>query len=85
MAAPHDAPTAAELVEAVREWIERDLMTSGDPRTKFQARVAVNALAIVDASSNWVRLRPPRTPAASSSWGSPTTPSWPPGSAPAFR
>src|SRR6186713_1721459 len=48
MAAPHDAPTAAELVEAVREWIERDLMTSADPRTKFQARVAVNALAIVE-------------------------------------
>ena len=48
MAAPHDAPTAAQLVEAVREWIERDLMSSADPRTKFQARVAANALAIVE-------------------------------------
>lgn len=48
MAAPHDAPTAAQLVEAVREWIERDLMSSADPRTKFHARVAANALAIVE-------------------------------------
>jgi hypothetical protein len=48
MAAPHDAPSAAELVEAVREWIERDLMSSADPRTKFHARVAANALAIVE-------------------------------------
>jgi hypothetical protein len=48
MAAPHDAPTAAQLVEAVREWIERDLMSSADPRTKFHARVAANVLAIVE-------------------------------------
>ena len=43
MAAPHDVPTAAQLVEAVREWIEKDLMTASDPRTKFHARVAANA------------------------------------------
>jgi Domain of unknown function (DUF6285) len=48
MAAPHDAPTAAQLVEAVREWIERDVMTATDPRTKFHARVAANVLAIVE-------------------------------------
>ncbi len=48
MAAPHDAPTAAQLVEAVREWIERDVMTATDPRTKFHARVAANVLSIVE-------------------------------------
>jgi len=48
MAAPHDVPTAAQLVEAVREWIERDLMANPDPRTKFHARVAANALAMVE-------------------------------------
>jgi hypothetical protein len=48
MAAPHDAPTAAQLVEAVREWIERDVMTATDPRTKFHARVAANVLLIVE-------------------------------------
>jgi len=48
MAAPHDVPTAAQLVEAVREWIEKDLMTASDPRTKFHARVAANALLMVE-------------------------------------
>ena len=48
MAAPHDVPTAAQLVEAVREWIEKDLMTASDPRTKFHARVAANALSMVE-------------------------------------
>jgi Domain of unknown function (DUF6285) len=47
-AAPHDAPSAAELVEAVREWIERDVMGATDGRLKFHARVAVNVLAIVE-------------------------------------
>ena len=48
MGAPHDVPTAAQLVEAVREWIERDLMSSADSRTKFHARVAANALLMVE-------------------------------------
>ena len=44
---PHDVPTARELVEAVREWIERD--ASGDrPPNRFHARVATNVLAIVE-------------------------------------
>jgi hypothetical protein len=44
---PHDVPTAAELVEAVREWIERDA-SSGAPVSAFHARVAANVLAIVE-------------------------------------
>ena len=45
---PHDAPSAAELVEAVREWLERDVLTSTDGRLKFHTRVAVNVLAMVE-------------------------------------
>ena len=45
--APHDAPTASELVEAVREWIERDL-GGGRPANRFHARVAANVLSIVE-------------------------------------
>ncbi len=44
----HGAPTAAELLEAVREWIERDVMASSDGRLKFHSRVAVNVLAMVE-------------------------------------
>ncbi|WP_395155397.1 DUF6285 domain-containing protein [Ilumatobacter sp.] len=45
---PHDAPSAAELVEAVREWLERDVLTATDGRLKFHTRVAVNVLAMVE-------------------------------------
>jgi hypothetical protein len=44
---PHDVPTAAELLEAVREWVERDLL-AGAPPSPFHARVAANVLAIVE-------------------------------------
>ena len=46
--APHDTPTAAELVEAVREFIEGDLMTELDGRLHFLCRVSANALAMVE-------------------------------------
>ncbi|HEX6310471.1 MAG TPA: DUF6285 domain-containing protein [Acidimicrobiia bacterium] len=44
-----DRPTAAELVEAVREFLERDVMGRDElpRRVAFHARVAVNVLAIV--------------------------------------
>jgi hypothetical protein len=45
---PHDVPTAAELLEAVREWLERDVMTATTGRLQFHARVAVNVLAMVE-------------------------------------
>jgi hypothetical protein len=45
---PHDVPTIEQLVEAVREWLERDLMTSTEGRLHFHARVAANMLAMVE-------------------------------------
>lgn len=45
---PHDVPTIAELVEAVREFLVHDVMTTTDGRVRFHARVAANALAIVE-------------------------------------
>ncbi len=44
----HGAPTSAELVEAVREWIERDVLPTTEGRLKFHSRVAVNVLAMVE-------------------------------------
>jgi hypothetical protein len=48
MGAPHDAPTAIELLEAVREWIDREVISSTDGRLRFHARVASNVLAMVE-------------------------------------
>ena len=45
---PHDAPSSGQLVESVREWLERDVMTSTTGRLQFNARVAVNVLAMVE-------------------------------------
>jgi hypothetical protein len=42
-----DRPTAAELVDAVREFLERDVMPAVDGRVQFHTRVAVNALGMV--------------------------------------
>ncbi|HUQ40777.1 MAG TPA: DUF6285 domain-containing protein [Acidimicrobiales bacterium] len=46
--APHDLPDAAGLVEAVREFLERDVMTSTEGRVQFHTRVAVRVLAMVE-------------------------------------
>ncbi len=43
-----DRPTAAELVEAVREFLERDVMGAIEGRVRFHTRVALNALGIVE-------------------------------------
>ena len=48
MTSPHDRPTASELVQAVREWMEQDLMKGIEPRMTFHLRVAMNMLDIVD-------------------------------------
>ena len=48
MTAPHDRPTASELVQAVREWMEQDLVNGVEPRLTFHLRVAMNMLDIVD-------------------------------------
>ena len=44
----HDRPTAAELVAAVREYLERDVMTATEGRIAFHARVAANVLGMVE-------------------------------------
>jgi len=48
MAAPHDAPSATELLAAVRDWIESDVITATEGRLKFHARVAANVLGMVE-------------------------------------
>ncbi|MGH9137934.1 MAG: DUF6285 domain-containing protein [Acidimicrobiales bacterium] len=40
--------TAAQLVEAVREFLERDVLDAVDGRVRFHTRVAINALGIVE-------------------------------------
>lgn len=45
---PHDVPTAQQLVESVREWIEREVITETSGRLQFHARVAINVLAMVE-------------------------------------
>ncbi|HKY68899.1 MAG TPA: phosphotransferase, partial [Acidimicrobiales bacterium] len=44
----HDAPTAAQLVEAVREFLEGDVMATAEGRVRFHARVAGRVLATVE-------------------------------------
>jgi aminoglycoside phosphotransferase (APT) family kinase protein len=46
--APFGRPTAAELVEAVREYLERSVMERSEGGARFEARVARNALSIVE-------------------------------------
>jgi len=48
MASPHDVPTARQLVESVREWIEKEVAPAVTGRLHFHSRVAVNVLAMVE-------------------------------------
>ena len=48
MTAPHDVPTAAELVDAVREFLERDVLPEAEGRVRFHGQVAVRVLAMVE-------------------------------------
>jgi hypothetical protein len=43
-----DRPAARDLVAAVREFLERDVMAATEGRVQFHARVAVNVLGIVE-------------------------------------
>ncbi|MBI4515467.1 MAG: hypothetical protein HY699_06600 [Deltaproteobacteria bacterium] len=43
----HDRPTALELLEAVRHFLEAEAMPALEGTKKFHARVAANVLAIV--------------------------------------
>jgi hypothetical protein len=44
----HDRPTLPELVEAVREWVDEDVRSGTEGRLSFHARVATNALRMVE-------------------------------------
>src|SRR5512139_807907 len=48
MSHPYDAPSARELVEAVREFLQGDVLPGLDGRTKFHALVAINVLGMVE-------------------------------------
>jgi Domain of unknown function (DUF6285) len=43
-----DRPTAVELLEAVRQFLEQDVMPSVEGRVQFHTRVAVNALGMLE-------------------------------------
>jgi len=44
---PHDVPTATELLEAVRGYLEADVIPATEGRVRFHARVAANVVAMV--------------------------------------
>lgn len=48
MPGPHDVPAARGLVEAVREFLERDVLPAAAGRQRFHALVAANLLAMVE-------------------------------------
>ncbi|MDX6738746.1 DUF6285 domain-containing protein [Actinocorallia sp. A-T 12471] len=48
MPLPHDVPTAAQLVESVREFLERDVLPSSSGRLRFHTLVAANVLGMVE-------------------------------------
>jgi Domain of unknown function (DUF6285) len=43
-----DRPTSVELLEAIREFLEHDVMPATEGRVQFHTRVAVNALGILE-------------------------------------
>lgn len=45
---PHDVPTAAQLIESVREWLQNDVLVATSGRIQFHSRVAINVLAMVE-------------------------------------
>ena len=48
MTAPHGIPTLAELAEAVREFLEGDVMGQTEGRLRFHARVAANVVGQIE-------------------------------------
>ncbi|WP_106399545.1 DUF6285 domain-containing protein [Actinocorallia populi] len=48
MPGPHDVPAARGLVEAVREFLERDVLPEASGRRRFHALVAANLLTMVE-------------------------------------
>ncbi len=44
----HDAPSAAELLEAVKEWVEGDAREATTGRVQFHTRVVANVMAMLE-------------------------------------
>ncbi|HUO47263.1 MAG TPA: DUF6285 domain-containing protein [Acidimicrobiales bacterium] len=44
---PHDVPAAADLLQAVREFLEADVVPATEGRVRFHTRVAANVVAMV--------------------------------------
>ena len=44
----HDPPTAQQLIESVRDWLETDVFPQVEGRLQFHTRVAMNVLAMVE-------------------------------------
>jgi AcrR family transcriptional regulator len=45
--APNDIPSAVELLDAVREFLESDVLPATEGRVRFHARVAANVVGMV--------------------------------------
>jgi hypothetical protein len=46
--APHDRPTAEELVAVVRQFLENEVLPATEGSVRFHTRVSVNALGIAE-------------------------------------
>ena len=68
-----DRPDAAELLDAIREFLENDVMAATEGRVQFHTRVAINGLNMVTRE-----LRMDPTVAARVGFGS--SAAWPRGS-----
>src|SRR3546814_7066117 len=55
--APAGEPTNAEMVEAVRDWIEGSIKPGSQGHAKFEAVVAMNALGIVRSEEHTSELQ----------------------------
>src|SRR3954471_25057351 len=69
MSEPHDVPTAAQLVEAVHEFLERDVMSATEGRVQFHTRVAMNVLGMVQRELEQAPAQPPPHRAALAALG----------------
>ena len=45
--APHDIPSAAELLDAVRQFLESEVLPATEGRVRFHVRVAANVVGMV--------------------------------------
>ena len=48
MTLPHDAPSAAQLTEAIREWLETKVIPESSGPLQFEARIAANVLGMIE-------------------------------------